>query len=168
MIRAVIDTNVLVSGLLSPAGNEALIVLAIHQGFVRPCLSEPIIAEYAAVLARPKFAFPPEEIEAVLAMLQNTGEIFHPRNPRLFPPIQRTPSFCIAPRQQGRISSSPATSGTFPMRPTVLTAWLAPVSCSTASRLRCDPASCVCIPWSDAVRMAFDDLCAFYSNPYTL
>jgi uncharacterized protein len=78
VIRAVIDTNVLVSGLLSPAGNEALIVLAIHQGFVRPCLSEPIIAEYAAVLARPKFAFPPEEIEAVLAMLQGTGEIFRP------------------------------------------------------------------------------------------
>ncbi len=76
MIRAVIDTNVLVSGLLSPAGNEALIVLAIHQGFVRPCLSEAIIAEYAAVLARPKFAFPPEEIEAVLAMLQSKGELF--------------------------------------------------------------------------------------------
>ena len=78
MIRAVIDTNVLVSGLLSPAGNEALIVLAIHQGFVRPCLSEPIIAEYAAVLARPKFAFPPEQIEAVLAMLQGKGEVFRP------------------------------------------------------------------------------------------
>jgi putative PIN family toxin of toxin-antitoxin system len=76
VIRAVIDTNVLVSGLLSPAGNEALIVLAIHQGFVRPCLSEAIIAEYAAVLARPKFAFPPEEIEAVLAMLQSKGELF--------------------------------------------------------------------------------------------
>jgi hypothetical protein len=35
VIRAVIDTNVLVSGLLSPAGNEALILLAIHQGLVR-------------------------------------------------------------------------------------------------------------------------------------
>ena len=75
MIRAIIDTNVLVSGLISPAGNEALIVLAIHQGFVRPCLSEAIIAEYAAVLAHPKFAFPPEEIEALLAMLQSKGEI---------------------------------------------------------------------------------------------
>ena len=60
----------LISGLISPTGNEALIVLAIHQGFVRPCLSEAIIAEYAAVLACPKFAFPLEEIEAVLAMLQ--------------------------------------------------------------------------------------------------
>jgi predicted nucleic acid-binding protein len=31
VIRAVIDTNVLVSGLLSPAGNEALIVLSMLQ-----------------------------------------------------------------------------------------------------------------------------------------
>jgi hypothetical protein len=31
VIRAVIDTNVLVSGLLSPTGNEALILLAVHQ-----------------------------------------------------------------------------------------------------------------------------------------
>ncbi len=123
MIRAVIDTNVLVSGLLSPAGNEALIVLGIHQGFVRPCLSEPIIAEYAAVLARPKFAFPPEQIEAVLAMLQGKGEVFRPEESRLSLPIPRTPSFCIVPRQQGRISSSPATSGTFPMDPTALPAW---------------------------------------------
>ena len=30
--QTVIDTNVLASGLLSPAGNEALILLAIHQG----------------------------------------------------------------------------------------------------------------------------------------
>ena len=86
MIRAVIDTNVLVSGLLSPAGNEALIMLAIHQGFVRPCLSEAIIAEYAAVLARPKFAVPPEEIEAVLAMLQRKGEIFRPEESQVVSP----------------------------------------------------------------------------------
>jgi predicted nucleic acid-binding protein len=43
VIRAVIDTNVLVSGLLSPAGNEALIVLAIHQGLIRPCFSEAMM-----------------------------------------------------------------------------------------------------------------------------
>ena len=77
MIRAVIDTNVLVSGLLSPAGNEALIILAIHQGLLRPCLSEEIIEEYAAVLARPKFAFPPDEIAALIAMLRSRGELFH-------------------------------------------------------------------------------------------
>jgi uncharacterized protein len=78
VIRAVIDTNVLVSGLLSPAGNEALILLAINQGLVRPCFSEEILEEYAAVLARPKFAFPPDEIEAVLAMFRSKGECFLP------------------------------------------------------------------------------------------
>jgi putative PIN family toxin of toxin-antitoxin system len=60
VIRAVIDTNVLVSGLLSPAGNEALILLAINQGLVRPCCSEDILEEYAVVLAQPKFAVPPK------------------------------------------------------------------------------------------------------------
>jgi putative PIN family toxin of toxin-antitoxin system len=75
VIRAVIGTNVLVSGLLSPAGNEALILLAIHQGLVHPCFSEEILEEYAAVLARPKFAFPPDEIAA---MFRDQGELFLP------------------------------------------------------------------------------------------
>lgn len=78
MIRAVIDTNVLVSGLLSPSGNEALIILAIHQGLVRPCFTEAIVEEYSEVLARPKFAFPPDDIAALIAMLRRTGELFHP------------------------------------------------------------------------------------------
>ncbi len=78
MIRAVIDTNVLVSGLLSPRGNEALILLAVHQGLVHPCFSEEILEEYAAVLARPKFAFLPDEIDAVLAIFRRQGELFHP------------------------------------------------------------------------------------------
>lgn len=79
MIRAVIDTNVLVSGLLSPSGNEALLLLAIHQGLVRPCLSEEILDEYTRVLARPRFAFPRDEIRALLAMLRERGELFQPQ-----------------------------------------------------------------------------------------
>ncbi len=81
MIRAVIDTNVLVSGLLAPAGNEALIVLAIHQGLVRPCLSAEILREYADVLARPKFASPPADVAAVLAMFRDHGELIAPTAP---------------------------------------------------------------------------------------
>jgi hypothetical protein len=69
VIRAVIDTNVLVRP-FTPAGNEVLILLAIHQGLVHP---EEILEEYAAVLARPKFAFPPDEIAAVLAMFHSQG-----------------------------------------------------------------------------------------------
>jgi uncharacterized protein len=79
VIRAVIDTNVLVSGLLSPAGNEALIVLAIHQGLIRACFSEAMMQEYAAVLARPKFSFEPDEIAVALAMFRDNGELVAPR-----------------------------------------------------------------------------------------
>jgi putative PIN family toxin of toxin-antitoxin system len=79
VIRAVIDTNVLVSGLLSPAGNEALILLAVHQGLLRPCFSDEMAQEYAEVLARPKFTFPPDEIAAVLAMVQSQGECVDPQ-----------------------------------------------------------------------------------------
>jgi putative PIN family toxin of toxin-antitoxin system len=81
VIRAVIDTNVLVSGLLTPNGNEALIILAIHQGFLQPCCSEAMLAEYAAVLARPKFAFTPDEIAALLAMLRAKGTLIPPSGP---------------------------------------------------------------------------------------
>ncbi len=81
MIRAVIDTNVLVSGLLSPAGNEALIVLALHRGLVRPCVSAEVMQEYAEVLARPKFAFPPDEIAAMTAMFRDKGELVTPHGP---------------------------------------------------------------------------------------
>jgi putative PIN family toxin of toxin-antitoxin system len=80
VIRAVIDTNVLVSGLLRSSGNEALIILAVHQGVLRPCFTAAILDEYAAVLARPKFSFPAEEIEALIAMLRNNGELFEPEN----------------------------------------------------------------------------------------
>lgn len=79
MIRAVIDTNVLVSGLLSPSGNEALLLLAAHQGVVRPCLSEEIIEEYAGVLGRRKFGFPRQQVEAVVAMLRGRAELFRPK-----------------------------------------------------------------------------------------
>jgi uncharacterized protein len=75
VIRAVIDANVLVLGLLSPAGNEALIVLAIHQGLIRPCFSDAMMQEYADVLARPKFSFEPDAIAAALAMVRDNGEL---------------------------------------------------------------------------------------------
>jgi putative PIN family toxin of toxin-antitoxin system len=79
VIRAVIDTNVLVSGLLAASGNEALIILTIHQGVLRPYFSPAILAEYAAVLARPKFAFDADDIEALITMLHDKGELIRPQ-----------------------------------------------------------------------------------------
>ena len=62
MIRAVVDTNVLVSAMISSAGNEALLVMAINQGLVAPCLSLEILDEYRDVLRRPRFSFSINEI----------------------------------------------------------------------------------------------------------
>jgi PIN domain len=112
VIRAVIDTNVLVSGLLAPAGNEALIILAIHHGFLHPCCLEAILAEYAEVLARPKSGFAQDEIDTVLAMLREKGELIRQLAqalPCLMPMME---SSCTARRPRGPSISSPATSGT--------------------------------------------------------
>jgi putative PIN family toxin of toxin-antitoxin system len=78
VIRAVLDTNVLVSALLSPAGAPGMVLLAVNHGLVRPCVSEAILAENANVLARPKFGFSPNEIAALIATLRRTGELVDP------------------------------------------------------------------------------------------
>jgi putative PIN family toxin of toxin-antitoxin system len=77
VIRAVIDTNVLVSGLLAPNGNESLVLLAVRQGLIMPCFSEEIYSEYRGVLARRKFSFPPQ-ILALLSMILRCGEPVRP------------------------------------------------------------------------------------------
>ncbi len=78
MIRAVIDTNVLVSAMISSVGNEALVVLAINQGLVVPCFSREILNEYADVLLRPRFGFPADEVDALLDLLRRCGEAVEP------------------------------------------------------------------------------------------
>lgn len=79
MIRVVLDTNVVVSALISPFGNEAFVLYAIQTGRVVPCYSRAIADEYAAVLARPKFDFAPNQIEGFLNLLATTGECVNPR-----------------------------------------------------------------------------------------
>jgi putative PIN family toxin of toxin-antitoxin system len=78
VIRAVIDTNVFVSALISPSGNEALIVLAIWHGMIAPCYSTDILKEYTEVLARPKFSFETDEVEGLAALLHSRGELVSP------------------------------------------------------------------------------------------
>jgi len=73
VIRAVLDTNVLVSAMISSSGNEALLLMAINQGLVSPCLSAEILQEYSDVLLRPKFNFPQDEVDALLGLLRRRG-----------------------------------------------------------------------------------------------
>ena len=72
MIYAVIDTNVLVSALLSRHSDTATVqvVRAISKSDFRPLYNNEIMAEYREVLSRPKFSF----LELHLKWTQSSGE----------------------------------------------------------------------------------------------
>jgi len=55
MLKLVIDTNVVISALLKPESNPALILSLILRGDYRFYLTEKIITEYQEVLRRSKF-----------------------------------------------------------------------------------------------------------------
>ena len=62
----VIDTNVVVSGLLNPHGPSARILDAVIDGRVKLVYDARILAEYRDVLHRPRLKLTPEKISAFL------------------------------------------------------------------------------------------------------
>jgi putative PIN family toxin of toxin-antitoxin system len=70
----VLDTNVLVSALLSPFGPPARVPDLALGGEIRLAYDDRVMAEYREVLARPKFGFSPEDVADVLAFLEGDGE----------------------------------------------------------------------------------------------
>lgn len=53
-MRVIVDTNIIVSGLISPTGPPGKIVDALLQGFLVPVMSPATLAELEAVLMRPR------------------------------------------------------------------------------------------------------------------
>ena len=74
-MRVVLDTNVLVAGLLSASGPPGWIVEAALAGELEPAFDMAIRQEYAEVLRRPEFQFSPAQMEALLVALDQFG--FH-------------------------------------------------------------------------------------------
>ena len=70
---AVIDTNVLVSALLKSASIPGIVARESLEGQIIPLLNDEIIAEYRAVLSRPKFKFSPEAVELIIDGLIRRG-----------------------------------------------------------------------------------------------
>lgn len=72
---AVIDTNVLVSSLLTKRADSPTVKVmkAISEGILIPLYNEEIMAEYAEVLHRPKFPFTEKRIRPVLASIRAFG-----------------------------------------------------------------------------------------------
>jgi putative PIN family toxin of toxin-antitoxin system len=73
-MRVVIDTNVVVSGLLSPYGPPAEIVRLVAAGELPVCYDARIIAEYREVLHRSAFGFDERDVEWFLDQLVRDGE----------------------------------------------------------------------------------------------
>lgn len=75
---AVIDTNVLVSALLKAESNPAQVIHAVFSGLVTPVVSEEILQEYAEVLNRKKFKFPPIVIKTLLDQIRSSSVVIDP------------------------------------------------------------------------------------------
>jgi putative PIN family toxin of toxin-antitoxin system len=72
-MKIVLDTNVVVSGLLNSQGNPAQVLALVLAGAVHICHDEQILAEYAEVLARPRFKFDAKRVREVLAKIETDG-----------------------------------------------------------------------------------------------
>ena len=73
MLRAVLDTNVLVSALWTPAGNASTIINLILADKLIPCFDQQILHEYRTVLSRPRLAFPGNQVDELLLEISSRG-----------------------------------------------------------------------------------------------
>lgn len=69
-MRVVLDTNVLVSGLLNPDGNPGRIVDLLLARDLTVLVDDRILLEYRQVLPRPKFAFTHADVAEVMKYLE--------------------------------------------------------------------------------------------------
>ena len=73
-MKVVIDTNILVSGLLNPLGASGQIVRWVAHGSLIPCHDARTLAEYEEVLNRPRFDFPSADVRDLLAQIRAGGQ----------------------------------------------------------------------------------------------
>lgn len=79
-VCAVIDTNVLVSSLLTRNDRAATVLVVMHvlRGDIVPLYSHETMAEYREVLARRKFRFSPEAVDYLLRAIETFGVLVEP------------------------------------------------------------------------------------------
>ncbi len=74
-MKAVLDTNVVISGILQPASKPGLVLDMALSGEIELVASEYLLAEYDAVLRRPKFAFDPGLCKALVTSLRARADV---------------------------------------------------------------------------------------------
>ena len=73
-MKIVPDTNVLVSGLLTPFGTSGEIVRMISAGKLVLQYDSRILLEYREVLYRPKFQFDKDQIDSLIDYIKKNGQ----------------------------------------------------------------------------------------------
>ena len=73
-MKVVLDTNVLVSGLLQPYSIPAEIVRMVSSGVLQLYHDSRILSEYREVLLRPKFSFRESDVEHFLNQVMACGQ----------------------------------------------------------------------------------------------
>jgi len=81
MLKAVLDTNVVLSAHLTIAGPSAVILDLVFSKFFRCFVSYPLLEEYEEVLKRPRFGFDAREIARSLRLIRNATIRVTPRKP---------------------------------------------------------------------------------------
>jgi putative PIN family toxin of toxin-antitoxin system len=69
----VVDTNVIVSGILRPYSKAAAILRLAATGMIQLAYDLRILSEYQDVLNRPKFTFAKEDINVLLDQVEKEG-----------------------------------------------------------------------------------------------
>ena len=99
MIKAVIDTNVLVSAFWTPNRRSPTVRIAdaITKDLFTPLYSPQMIAEYREVLSRSKFGFSEEEVHNLVDHIVTHGELVEPsETDDYFPDHDDKVFFCTA------------------------------------------------------------------------
>ncbi|MDR3321661.1 MAG: putative toxin-antitoxin system toxin component, PIN family [Synergistaceae bacterium] len=73
MQQVVLDTNVLVSAIISPYGIPAKILSIVIRRDIQPCYDSRILGEYSEVLSRPRFNFRPDQVAGILQSISHRG-----------------------------------------------------------------------------------------------
>ena len=77
-LRPVIDTNVVVSAALKPEGLQRTVVLLAMTKPARWYVSDPIVSEYAMVLARPELKIRRNMRQQLLQLIKNHTRVVTP------------------------------------------------------------------------------------------
>ncbi len=73
-MRVVIDTNVIVSGILNPHGSPGRIINLLLSEAITALYDDRILSEYREVLFRPAFGFSSSDVEVLLDFVESAGE----------------------------------------------------------------------------------------------